>query len=71
MIWSTIADVPVAARLSAADEIYTGGCGVSDPDMLRANFEFIAHARTDVPALVSRIRELTAERDAAIAQRKV
>lgn len=26
-----------------------------------ANFEFIAHARTDIPALIARVRELEAE----------
>lgn len=30
-----------------------------------ADAEFIAHARTDVPALVARVRELEAQRDAA------
>ena len=32
-----------------------------------ADAEFIAHARTDVPALLAKVAELTAERDAALA----
>ncbi|WNM74494.1 hypothetical protein SEA_BEARBQ_92 [Gordonia phage BearBQ] len=35
----------------------------ADPALNAADAEFIAHARTDVPALVSRVRELEAERD--------
>lgn len=34
-------------------------CVLEDPDMDPADAEFIAHARTDVPALVARVRELT------------
>jgi hypothetical protein len=43
------------------------GPAVMMPDTA-ANAEFIAHARTDVPALVERVRALEAERDAVRAE---
>lgn len=33
-------------------------CVLEDPDMDPADAEFIAHARTDIPALIARVREL-------------
>jgi hypothetical protein len=51
-------------------EIYGSGCGIldvdqwkaetlriEDPEGAKADAEFIAHARTDVPALVARVRQ--------------
>ena len=54
-------------------ETYTGdesGRAVADavaggPAQQHANARFIAHARTDVPALVARVRDLTAKLDAS------
>ncbi|MEV6737917.1 hypothetical protein AB0N14_13680 [Streptomyces sp. NPDC051104] len=55
-------------------EIYGSGCGVldieqwkaetlriEDPEGAKADAEFMAHARTDVPALAAEIRRLRAE----------
>jgi len=46
-----------------------GGLGLLDDEALAvqsANANFIAHARKDIPALLSEISNLTSERDAAI-----
>lgn len=41
------------------EPVFETGCGCcSDPDLTDENSAFIAHARTDVPALIARVREL-------------
>jgi len=59
MIWSKDADVVIAVSLSSKDEAFTGGSGVQDEAMVRANA--LHMAMMDPPttlALVARVREL-------------
>lgn len=62
-VWSTTADVPVAVSAPAV-VVDFGDCypGMTEA---KANAVFVAAARTDVPALIARIRELEAELAAA------
>jgi len=44
------------------EPVFETGCGCcSDPDLTEENAAFIAAARTDVPALIARVRELETE----------
>lgn len=46
------------------EPVFETGCGCcSDPDLTDENSAFIASARTDVPALIARVRELETQRD--------
>ncbi|NBW09321.1 MAG: hypothetical protein EBR82_14980 [Caulobacteraceae bacterium] len=55
----------VNSCVEAADEaVFETGCGCcTDSTLSEENATFIAAARTDVPALIARVRELEAERD--------
>lgn len=46
MVWSEELDCPVAVAISAKDEDYTGGYGITDETMIAANACLIAAAPT-------------------------
>jgi hypothetical protein len=66
MVWSVDRDIPVAAALSHRDETYTGGEGLrSDSIEYKGNHAFIAHARSDIPALLATLDATRAELEEA------
>lgn len=60
--WETHVTYCVITLRYGDDGYLVADCGASEsPDCCEGNAPFIAHARTDVPALVAEVRRLTAE----------
>ena len=65
MVWSEPADFVVAQGEKGERAGVFCGFDVDD-ETISANMRFVAHARSDVPALLAEVRRLTAEREAAL-----
>ena len=60
--WTTHVVYRVITPRAGDDGYLVADCGASEsPDCCEGNAPFIAHARTDVPALVAEVRRLAAE----------
>lgn len=67
--WESVRSYP-----STADHSFVlgdDGCESVTSDILTVDADFIANARTDIPALLAYIAELEAERDAAVEDLRV